>query len=285
MIICLKAYLAIGFSIAMMPLTLQAQVAPSSTDTAISELATRIGKPLKNSHVKRVIVADLTGPQGQVHAVGKWLADKLSGSLAAGFPKLKVLSRPQPQPFSKGPGTVASAATNLANEQSAARDWARSLGADVVVTGIFGSIPQGGMSVSLKALHTSNSELLIAEEWGVVPLSETISALSEEPLPVMARGVPAAGRNGFGVPECVYCPAPSYTDEARGQKLVGVVVLQVTITADGTPTDIYVWKSLGGGLDAQAVKVLQTWRFKPANGPDGKPAATTTPIEVMFHLY
>lgn len=94
-----------------------------------------------------------------------------------------------------------------------------------------------------------------------------------------------AGRNGFGAPECIYCPVPGYTDPARKDKLQGTVMLQLTITADGRPTDIYVWKSLGGGLDAQAVKVISTWKFKPALGPDGKPAAVTTPVEVTFHLY
>ena len=42
-----------------------------------------------------------------------------------------------------------------------------------------------------------------------------------------------AGVNGVGVPVCLYCPIPQYSDEARKAKYQGTVVLQVTITTDG----------------------------------------------------
>jgi TonB family protein len=269
----------------LVPFDLQAQIATTSTDTAISGLASRIGEELKNLHVRSVIVADLTGPQGQAHPVGKWLADQLSHDLAASFPALEVLDRPRPQPFSSEDASSAvPGMTNLAKAQSAARDWARRLGANVVITGIFADVGQG-IGISLKALNSSDAGLLLAEEWGAVPTSDIISDLSADPLPSISPRVPTAGRNGFGIPECIYCPAPVYTDQARRQKLIGAVVLQVTVTADGKPTSIYIWKSLGGGLDAQAVKVVSTWKMKPATGPDGKPAAVTTPIELTFGLY
>jgi TonB family protein len=280
----LRRSLPMVFLLAGCPLALQAQVAPPPTDTPISELASRIGEQLKKSHAKKIVVADLTGPRGQAHPAGKWLADQLSRDLAASFPALGVLDRPQPQPFSSEEHSHAEpSAMDLTPAQLAARDWARLLGATVVITGSFASVPDG-VSISLKALKSSGAVPSVAEEWSVIP-ANAISALSEEPLPSVSQGIPATGRNGFTVPKCIYCPVPHYTNDARSQKLMGSVVLQVTVTADGKLTNIYVWKSLGGGLDTQAAKVMSTWKLEPAVGPDGKPTAVTTPIEVTFRLY
>ena len=57
------------------------------------------------------------------------------------------------------------------------------------------------------------------------------------------------------------------------------------ITQDGRATDIHVAKGLGRGLDEKAIEAVRTWRFRPALGPDGKPAAVRQTIEVTFHLY
>lgn len=263
----------------------RSQTPSPSADEAISQLAWRMGQALQNLHSKRVIVADFTGPHGEANPVGRWLADQLSESLSTGFPALKVIDRPAPRPFSSDePAPIASGDNNLEKAKSAARDWAHRLGANFVITGMFASVSQG-VAISLKAQSSSGAGMELAEEWAVVPVSDAMSALSREPLPSLFPNVPTAGRNGFGAPECIYCPAPGYSDRARKDKVQGTVVLQLTITADGRPTNIYVWKSLGGGLDAQAVKVISTWKFKPALGPDGKPAVVTTPIEVTFHLY
>jgi hypothetical protein len=45
-------------------------------------------------------------------------------------------------------------------------------------------------------------------------------------------GIPRAGTKGVGVPTCVYCPSPNYTDEARVAKINGNVVLQAVITPE-----------------------------------------------------
>jgi periplasmic protein TonB len=94
-----------------------------------------------------------------------------------------------------------------------------------------------------------------------------------------------AGLNGVGVPVCLYCPIPQYSDEARKAKYQGTVVLQVTITTDGKAINISVVKSPGLGLEEKAVEAVKGWKFKPAVGPSGKPVATIVPIEVTFRLY
>jgi protein TonB len=97
-------------------------------------------------------------------------------------------------------------------------------------------------------------------------------------------GTPTAGYGGYGSPVCVYCPQPQFSDEAVKVKMQGVVELIATVTADGRVTDVHVAKGLGFGLDEKAVETVRSWRLTPARGPDGKPAAVRTPIEVTFQL-
>ena len=94
-----------------------------------------------------------------------------------------------------------------------------------------------------------------------------------------------AGVNGVGMPSCLYCPDPQYSDEARKAKYQGVVVLLVVITTDGRATNIQVLKSPGLGLDEKAIEAVRQWKFRPAAGPSGKIVPTQVPIEVTFRLF
>jgi len=98
-------------------------------------------------------------------------------------------------------------------------------------------------------------------------------------------GVPNAGIGGYGSADCLYCPSPEFTDDAVKAKYQGIVLLTAIITADGRATDIQLEKGLGLGLDQKAIEAVRKWRFKPAIGPDGRPATVRQTIEVDFHLY
>jgi periplasmic protein TonB len=98
-------------------------------------------------------------------------------------------------------------------------------------------------------------------------------------------GIFNAGTGGYGIPACIYCPQAQFSDEAVKAKYQGTVLLQAIITPDGRATEIRVLKGLGLGLDEKAVEAVRTWRFKPAAGPNGKPASVRQTIEVTFHLY
>ena len=57
---------------------------------------------------------------------------------------------------------------------------------------------------------------------------------------------------------------PSYTDEALRRKIQGSVILEVIVRSDGQPADIRVTRSLDpGGLDQEAIRAVQQWRFNP----------------------
>lgn len=85
---------------------------------------------------------------------------------------------------------------------------------------------------------------------------------------------------------CSYCPVPQYSPGALHDKIQGYLTLDVVIGTDGRAHNIVVKKSLGHGLDEQAIRALHdVWLFKPATGPDGKPATVHMMIEIDFHLY
>jgi periplasmic protein TonB len=100
-----------------------------------------------------------------------------------------------------------------------------------------------------------------------------------------APQAPQAGVNGVGVPSCIYCPIPQYTDEARKANFRGPVTLQATINTNGRASNISVVKHAGFGLDDKAVDALKSWRFRPAKGADGQPIAVQVPIQITFRVY
>ncbi|MGH9742365.1 MAG: energy transducer TonB [Candidatus Acidiferrum sp.] len=258
---------------------LQAQTATPSVDPAISEIATRIARSLQEKHAKKIIVADLRGPEGQSNPIGKWLADELSESLSRNFPALEVIARPADQASSGHDH----AEDSLASAQQSVKNWAHRLGANVVIMGTFAKTSDG-LAISLEAERCTGSELFLGVVTGIVPVTNDITSLSNKPIPELRTGIHRAGVAGFGIPACIYCPPPQITREARQAKSQGPVVLEVTITTDGRATNISVKKSPGKALETAALDAVGKWRFKPAIGPDGRPAAVICPIEITFRF-
>jgi len=105
--------------------------------------------------------------------------------------------------------------------------------------------------------------------------------------PHVGEGPPGtypAGQKGVSVPEVIYSPEPSFSDEARKAKFQGVVLLMLVVGKDGHPYNIRVRQSLGMGLDEKAIEAVKNWRFHPAT-LNGQPVATQIGVQVDFHLY
>jgi TonB family protein len=83
--------------------------------------------------------------------------------------------------------------------------------------------------------------------------------------------------------EITYKPQPVYTDEARGLKLEGEVLLEVLFNANGTLHVNRVVRGLGHGLDEAAIAAANKMKFKPALRM-GQPADSTAIVHVMFQL-
>ncbi|MDT8071216.1 MAG: energy transducer TonB [Terriglobia bacterium] len=85
-------------------------------------------------------------------------------------------------------------------------------------------------------------------------------------------------------PQVIKAPDPQYSKEALKKKIEGTVVLWVVIGPDGVPKDVRVQRSLGYGLDQEAIEAVKKWKFKPAK-LKGQPVTVQVNVEVNFRLY
>jgi TonB family protein len=90
-------------------------------------------------------------------------------------------------------------------------------------------------------------------------------------------------RPGVSPPSVLSRVNPEYSDEARAARYQGTVVLEIIVRKDGTVDVVRVVRTLGLGLDEQAIKAVKQWRFKPGMR-DGQPVDVTLNIEVSFNL-
>jgi periplasmic protein TonB len=89
---------------------------------------------------------------------------------------------------------------------------------------------------------------------------------------------------GVSAPRAIFAPDPEYSEEARKAKYQGTCVLWLVVGPDGRTRDIRVARTLGLGLDQQAIEAVKQWKFEPAM-KDGKPVAVQVNVEVTFRLY
>jgi TonB family protein len=72
----------------------------------------------------------------------------------------------------------------------------------------------------------------------------------------------AGGSRGVAPPQKMIDVKPNYPDEARAAKAKGVVLLEVTIAADGSVSNALVLRSIPM-LDQAAIDALMQWKFQP----------------------
>ena len=89
--------------------------------------------------------------------------------------------------------------------------------------------------------------------------------------------------SGIESPRLLSKIEPGYSKEARAAKIEGTVVLAVEVWEDGSAHNIRVVRSLGLGLDENAIDAVKKWRFSPGT-KDGKPVRVAARIEVKFRL-
>jgi len=103
----------------------------------------------------------------------------------------------------------------------------------------------------------------------------------------VVHGGPKIAQNDSGPAttpvEITFKPQPVYTEEARGLKLEGEVLLEVMFGANGTLHVNRVVRGLGHGLDDAAVAAANKMRFKPALRM-GTPVDSTAVVHVTFQM-
>ena len=88
---------------------------------------------------------------------------------------------------------------------------------------------------------------------------------------------------GKGTVTITFKPRPNYTDEARQLHLEGEVLLRVKFLTTGEVRVLTVVRSLGHGLDEQAIHVAENIKFKPAEH-DGRLIDSEATVHIIFEL-
>jgi TonB family protein len=69
---------------------------------------------------------------------------------------------------------------------------------------------------------------------------------------------------GVSAPTVITQVRPRYTGEALRNRIQGTVVLEAVVMGDGCASHIRVVRSLNpGGLDEEAIRAVEQWRFEP----------------------
>jgi TonB family protein len=121
----------------------------------------------------------------------------------------------------------------------------------------------------------------------ILLLASVTAYAQNSPFAVAAQPPQGAYRIGGGVsaPRVISGnrTEPDYAEEARIARLQGTVLISLVVGEDGAPRNVRAIKSLGFGLDEQAIEAISTWRFAPGQ-KEGNPVPVLTTIEVNFVL-
>ncbi len=141
------------------------------------------------------------------------------------------------------------------------------------VRGVVASTGFGG-GVATGTAHTASSGAVRQAGFGDADVPAPPTVQSRPAAQAAARMVPA---------EILSKPVPTYTEEARNQKVEGEVLLEVVFEASGKLRVLRVVRGLGHGLDDAAVHAAEQIRFKPAL-KDGQPSDSTAVVHIIFQL-
>jgi TonB family protein len=91
-------------------------------------------------------------------------------------------------------------------------------------------------------------------------------------------------RQGDTPPVPIHNVDAEFSDEARRERIQGVVMVSLLVNEEGVPIDLSVVKGMGHGLDEKALEAVSQYRFKPAMR-GGVPVEARITVEVNFRLY
>lgn len=110
-----------------------------------------------------------------------------------------------------------------------------------------------------------------------------VGKLPQPPVGAVASGGVTGGIVKSGQPETVRTVAPEYPESCRSKGIEGSVGLEVSVDAQGKPTEVKVLKSAHPDLDKAAVAAVKQWLFKPVVVA-GKSKAAVYELTVDFKM-
>ena len=250
---------------------------------ALDPLAARMAESIIKSKRKSVIVLDFSGPDEKYTALGQALAANFSTALSKSSDKFSVAFREGIDESLAKTGVPPSSFNDIgmvmwvAGEFKAESAVVGKLTLDGARSGIAVECYRVDSGKRIGGFKTTSA---ISAE-----MRELMNKVVAYPDPKIDMKVPAAGQSGYSYPKCAECPDAPYDQPAIDHRYEGTASLSVIVGADGRATDIVVMKALPYGLTAKAIEAVATWKFKPALGPDGRPAAVREAVEITFHLH
>jgi TonB family protein len=263
-------------------------------DAVASDVAAAVAKASrKHNLVPKVLVADFSEAKGDPTALGPDLAQQFFLSLQAHARNFTLADRDK---YLRD-----LVADKLTPESYQSPDnmkcYALELNAAFIVTGELEDSPDK-VVVGIKVTRMDEHKVIFAAPVSLDFTPAMRQLLNQEP-PVFASAdsvpssvhihgsdrVPEAGKKGYSMPTCVYCPNATFTDEAVREKRQGTLVVSVWVGADGLAHEVSVLRGLACGFNKQAVDAVRRWKFRPATGPGGQPADVIASVEVSFRLY
>ena len=116
---------------------------------------------------------------------------------------------------------------------------------------------------------------------------QQVAAAQFDTVVARAPGAPAHAKpvaSGRFTPlEILDKPRPTYSEEARRLQIEGEVVLEALFSASGRIRVMRVMRSLGHGLDENAIQAAAGIRFRPAT-EDGSPRDMVAVVRIAFQL-
>jgi TonB family protein len=264
-----------------------------------ADAAAAISIEVKGSTTPRkVLVVDFAEMHGKPTELGQWLASEFSRGLNKEARGFFLISR--------GESLWSVAQDRVVSESFDAPDVTACYEEEgegaLVAEGITEDLSDR-VDLRLKVWRISDRKQIF-EDRIAIPLTETMRALHARPVtkshvppltdvevwvnPEHDAGdseFPASGKNGYSYPSCVYCTQAGYSNAATKAKIQGTVSLSVVVGADGSANRISLVHGLPCGLNQKAIDSVRQWKFKPATGAEGKPAAVAQTAELMFHMY
>lgn len=102
--------------------------------------------------------------------------------------------------------------------------------------------------------------------------------------PKVAARAAGAGERSIAKPNYLRNPPPKYPAESRKLREEGLVLLKVSVTAEGRAADVQLQRSSGfARLDEAALKAVRRWEFNPARA-GVTPVACAVEVPVRFGL-
>ena len=245
-------------------------------------LADQMAQAIASSKQPSVVVVDFFGPDENFTQLGRSLADSFNNDLKKSSTQFVIDERGQMREWLEK--------NSLPSDSFRSVDlalWvAGQLKINAAVTGNI-SVTGNQIVVEVSLFRVDTRQWVKSFETSTMSSDQAerlMKSLIEDTGSGFDPSVPIAGENGYTHPVCSDCPEIPYTKAALHYRVQGSVVLIAVISADGSTQKLVVKRALPDRLTENALETVRQWKFKPALGPDGRPATVQDAILIPCHF-